>query len=125
MSSGQFTNTFYQGDDGETYNIRVQPETLTLSIGGTANDAPSGPATADQQVKVSASRNEFGVKARKIRVRVTSAGTSGLTVGGVISLPWLDPNTFVDVTRPGRQTGTYRDGAAVEVVGGTGESFTG
>lgn len=123
MSVGIYLDAFYESDTGEIHNIRIQPETASLVIGGVTNTIPAGPATNAQQIKVSASRGEFGVKARKVRVEVLTAGTSGLTPGSVIELPWLQSASFLDVTRPSKQEGTYYLGATVKVIGGTPETF--
>lgn len=126
MSTGAFLRAFYTSDTGEVHNIRIQPESAALVIDGTTNTIPAGPAVNDQQIMVSASRNAFGIKARKVRVRVLTPTTVGgvIAAGSILSFPWLNPVTFLEVTRPGRQTGTYQ-GGSVQVVGGTPETFTG
>ena len=77
MSTGNFLNAFYTSDTGEVHKIRIQPETAALARGATTNTIPAGPATNEQQVLVSASRNSVGIKARKIRFRMTSPTTVG------------------------------------------------
>lgn len=126
MSTGPFLPAFYESDTGDIHRIRIQPETAALAQGATTNTIPAGPATNDQQVLVSASRNSIGIKARKIRFRMTSPTTVGgiIEAGRVLELPWLQRETFLQVTRPGGQVLTYQGGSAV-VIGGTPETFTG
>lgn len=126
MSTGPFLNAFYTSDTGEVHRIRIQPETASLARGVTTNTIPAGPATNDQQVRISASRNSVGVKARKVRFRMTSPTTVGgiIAAGAILELPWLDPVTFLAVTRPGGQVVTYQGGNGV-IIGGTPETFTG
>lgn len=126
MSAGPFLNAFYESDTGEIHNIRIQPETASLVIGTVTNTIPAGPANNDQQVRVSAGRGSIGIKARKIRFEMlTDTATNPIiTAGNILELPWLQPDTFLTATRPGKQTGTYQ-GGNVRVVGGTPETFTG
>lgn len=126
MSAGPFLDAFYESDALDIHNIRIQPETASLVINGVTNTIPAGPADNSQQVKVSAARNSFGVKARKVRFEMTSDTTTNpiITAGNILELPWLQRDTFIDVTRPGKQTGTYQ-GGNIRVVGGTPETFTG
>jgi len=126
MSTGQFLPAFYESDTGEIHRIRIQPETAALAVGSVTNTIPAGPATNDQQVRVSASRNSFGVKARKVRFRMTTPTTQGgiIAAGEVLELPWLQRESFLDITRPGGQEVTYQGGTGV-IIGGTPETFTG
>lgn len=126
MSTGPFLDAFYQSDTGEIHRIRIQPETASLARGGITNTIPAGPATNDQQVRVSASRNSIGVKARKVRFRLTTPTNVGgiIAAGSVLELPWLQPDTYLQVTRPGGQEVTYQGGSGV-IIGGTPETFTG
>lgn len=124
MSAGPFLDAFYTSDTGDVHPIKVQPETASLVIGQSTNTIPAGPANNAQRVLVSAGRNSYGVKARKVRVEMTSATTQGdpIAAGNILEFPWFDPDTFLSVTRPGGQTGTYRGGSC-RVVGGSPEYF--
>lgn len=126
MSAGPFLDAFYESDANEIHNIRIQPETASLVINGVTNTIPAGPAVNSQQVKVSAARNSFGVKARKVRFEMLTDSTTNpiITAGNVLELPWLQSDSFITVTRPGKQSGTYQ-GGTIRVVGGTPETFTG
>lgn len=126
MSTGPFINAFYESDIGEVHNIRIQPETAALVIDGTTNTIPAGPADNAQPIKVSDGQRALGVIPRKVRVRFLTATTSGgvIAAGSIGEFVWLDPGTFLTVTRPGRKEGTYQ-GASVRVLGGTPERYNG
>lgn len=122
MSAGPFESTFYTSDDGTVHPIRLQPETRALSIGGQANSAPAGPATANAgQVRVSGGKRTVGLTPRKIRVRFTGAPPTGYKAGSTLSIPVLVPGHFQAYRKPLYQTGTYL-GAAIEVVGSSAEA---
>ena len=105
MSSGPFTLTFYGTDEGNTATIRVQPETLALTIGTTPNAAVSGPSTAGfPSAQTSQSRRALGVNARRVRC-VYEAGASVGLPGLSITLPWLDPATYATISEG--ESGTY------------------
>lgn len=105
MSNGPFTLTFYETDLANIATIRVQPETLTLTIGTTANAPVSGPSTAGfPSAQTSQSRRALGVNARRVRC-VYEAGASAGLPGLSITLPWLDPATFATISEG--ESGTY------------------
>lgn len=115
MSEGGFVRSFYEADSGLIHPIRVQPETLTLSLGGATNTPPAGPATSRISAKVSGGRRQLGLTARKVTVQFVAGDVpDGYLLGGTISLPWLDPTTFQSLAAG--QTGLYQ-ASAVEVVG--------
>ena len=117
MSSGPFLNTFYGVGDGSVVgNIRIQPETLTVTIDGTANAAVAGPANTERGISASGRRSTLFIGARKINLEVTGGDGSLLAVGETVSVPWLNPATFFGVALPKNQTGTYQ-GVPVRVVG--------
>lgn len=118
MSSGPFQTVAYGGDDTTVYPIKVQPETLALSIGGTANDAPAGPINGKVYARVGGSHRSYGVHARNVRVKFTGTPPTGYKADSVIKLPWLALGTFGGLTAG--QTGTYL-GASIILVGKTPE----
>lgn len=120
MSSGEFNIEGYSTDAGDIHPITVQPETLLLTIGGVANSSPEGEITGVGSVNVSGGRRRNGINARKVRVTWTGAPPAGYQVGGTITLPWLDPASFVDLQRG--QEGTYLS-TAVTLVGKTPENI--
>ena len=115
MSSGPFDDVIYEANSGLFYAARVQPETLGLTLGGTANAAGAGPVTPGlPSARISGGRRSYGVFMRGVRVVVTAAGTSDLSVGSVITLPLLTPDAFATAGRGA--TGTY-NGATVRSLG--------
>ncbi len=42
MSAGDFQKSKYESREGNVYRIRIQPETLGLTLGATANTEPMG-----------------------------------------------------------------------------------
>jgi hypothetical protein len=117
MSAGFFERTRYELDNGAIVPIRVQPETLNLTIGGTANAAPAGPTTFPGSANVSRGRRANGVNARMVRVEFGTA-PSGYAENSPISLPWLQPDTFNSIAVG--DPGTYL-GQVVVVIGKSGE----
>lgn len=118
MSSGPFQRTFYELNNGEIAAIRVQPETLALTLGGTANAAPAGPASVPSSAVVSRGRRSRGINARLVRI-VFDTPPAGYKADSVITLPWLQDTSF-DNLEP-NDTGTYL-GSAVTLIGKTAEA---
>lgn len=115
MSSGVFTLASYGADNTDrVYPIKVQPETLTLSIGAATNAAAGGAITEEVSARVSGSRRSIGLHARTVRVRFTGTAPTGYETGGTITLPILTPTVYAGIKRG--DTGTYL-GATVQVVG--------
>lgn len=121
MSTGAFIESFYEnGLNGDIHPIRIQPETAALTIGGTENTPPAGPATSELRA-FSSQRNRRGaVNARKIGFEVTAAPAGTYEVGSTIYLPILQPATLAAMLFPPNQTGTY-NGATIRVVGSSPE----
>ena len=123
MSAGQFQTEFYVDDFTLPYFVSIQPETLTLTIGTQANDAPTATATpSTYTLNLRESRKKNGVHAREVTVRLTAAGTGATAeyaAGTRHTLPWLDPTTFSAVVK--NATGTYQ-GIPCVVVSRTAES---
>ena len=121
MSSGAFTRTFYQlsaDNGGGIAPIRLQPETLAATIGGTVNAAPAGPATIPASATISQGRRSAGINARYITVAWDDAPPtdySGLTARIVVP----DPTVYAGATLGAAVT--YLDTAAT-VVGRTPET---
>lgn len=111
MSSGAFTRTFYERNNGDVHPIRVQPETLTLNIGG-ANSAPAGPADSNISARVSGGNRGIGLRARTVTF-VYDTAPAGYKQDSPITLPWLQETTF-DAIGKG-STGTY-GGQAITVL---------
>lgn len=120
MSSGIFEKTFYETNAGEVVGIRVQPETLLLTLDGNTNDAPAGPITQQGSAKVSAGRRSIGINARLVRVKFVGAPPTGYKADSPIALPWLQEDTWETLSE--FSTGTYL-ATPVEVVGKTAEKI--
>lgn len=120
MSAGSFSRSRYAGDGGtRIYKIRVQPETLLLSINSVVNAAPVGAVTEVISAKASGGRRTSGLSARKVRIAFTAGNApAGYSEGDPITLPILSPTVYNGIV-PG-QTGTYLD-APIEVIGKTPE----
>jgi hypothetical protein len=114
MSAGQFsTGNFYQSDAGDIYTVRVQPETLALTIGASSNNSATGPATVEGSARVQMGNREFGVKCRRVTLRWTGAVPTGYYENQILSVPCLTSAFYNAVTKGA--TGTYL-GQPVEVV---------
>lgn len=121
MSAGAFENSKYEADDGEIYPIRIQPETLALTLGSTANAAPTGAVTGKIRARVGGGRRKYGVHARTVTVRFTGTLPAGYKPGSTITLPILKPALYNAIVG-GATTGTYLS-QAVEVVYKTAEKL--
>lgn len=104
MSSGPFSSSKYEANSGDIYPVKVQPETLTLTIGGSSNSAPAGTVDQTIRAKVSGSRRSYGVHTRTVTIELTAALT-GYKENALITLPWLVQSTW-EALAPDA-TGTY------------------
>jgi len=114
MSSGNFVRSKYESNSGEIYPIRVQPETLALTIAATANAAPAGAVTAEVSARANGSRRTLGMNARTVTVAFTATPPDGYATNTTLTVPVMQPALWDNATRGA--TGTYL-GVAVEVVG--------
>lgn len=122
MSTGAFIFSRYRSwYTTDVHPIRIQPETLTLTIGTTSNAAPTAAVDNNQRVVVSGGRR-IGIRPRKLGVRITDGGENDYLVGSVIYVPWLNDATFFTVAAQAGATGTY-NGAQVEVIGNSPEFY--
>lgn len=119
MSAGAFVISRYEANNGDIFPIRIQPETLALTLGGTANSAPTDPVDQSIFARTGGGRRRYGRQARQVRIRFTAAPPTGYAAGSVITLPALTPEFFNSLTPD--STGTYL-GAAVRLVGTSSEA---
>lgn len=122
MSAGEFTTSRYEaGTDngGGIYSIRVQPETLLLTLGGTANDPPAGAANQPIAARARKGAREYGVGARAVRLRFTAAPPTNYS-GDEVTVPLMTPDLFAAAV-PGT-VGVYLT-VPVEVVSRIPERF--
>lgn len=121
MSTGAFVESSYaNGLNGDIHPIRIQPETLTLNIGGTANAAPAGAINSELRAFSSSRRRRGAVNARKVGLLITAGGVNEYEVGSTLYVPVLQPETLAAYLLPAGQTGTY-NGATVRVIGSSAE----
>ena len=122
MSTGAFqTSKYLASYSGDVHPIRIQPETLGLTIDGTANAAPAGDVANSLRAIASGGRR-VGLTPRKLGVRITASGPNGYLVGSALYVPWLNEATFQSVVSTLGATGTY-NGADVEVIGSSPERY--
>lgn len=95
MSAGTFVRSKYEAnyaDPAPIHPIRVQPETLAATIGGTANAAPAGAISNPISASVSRGKREKGLKPRTITVQFPATGqptgykASGTTILVAVTL---------------------------------------
>ena len=123
MSAGNFVTSRYEtnspGLGGIIMPIKVQPETILLTIAGVGNDPPAGAVDFPLRVSVSAGNSEYGVRPRKATLRFTGTPPTGYS-GDDVTVPLLTP-AMAAAAAPGA-TGTYLL-ADVEVISTKPESF--
>lgn len=116
MSTGIFLNANYEDNKGDVHAIRIQPETASLVIGGVGNAIPALPAGGLVQpvAQVSGGKNQRGLTARRIGIRLTAASPEGgYLERGTHYVPWLAPATFPDPAL--KETGIYNGNACVVI----------
>lgn len=103
MSSGSFTITKYAasyGDGDEIHPIRVQPETLTATIDGTANSAPAGAQTNPIQARVSGGKRQIGLLARYVTLQAPASNQpDNYQAGGITRIPALTEAFYNKATK--------------------------
>lgn len=92
MSAGAFVVTRYQAvySAAQIHPIKVQPETLALTIEGVANNPPVGAATSPISASVSGGKRQLGLNAAKVSIRFVDAPPSGYLANSTIRLPLLN-----------------------------------
>lgn len=111
MSAGTFEFSKYETSEGEIRPFRVQPETLALTIDGTANAAPSGATTSNESVRRGTSRRSYGVTVRRVGIRFTAAPPTGYAANQTLTIPILQASVWNGISRG--DTGTYLGTACV------------
>lgn len=95
MSAGALVSGLYESNDGFKYPIRLQPETLTLTLEGVANAFATGTRTPGApSAQVSKGRRSKGMNTRLVRIRFTATLPPGYQMNGIIALPVLTPTAF-------------------------------
>lgn len=93
MSEGAFTPSKYEMDGGTVINVKVQPETLTVTDGTTVNDAPTGAVTLGISAYTRKPKNQYGVGCRLIRCIWTNDPPAGYKDAS-FTIPVLTPAAF-------------------------------
>lgn len=122
MSAGRFARASYETNDGNVVPIRVQPETISASIGATTNAEPATAILSGwPSACVSSGRTSCGINARLVRLQFDDgAAPDGYQEGGTITIPALTP-AFFNAASVG-QAATYL-GSAATIVGRTAETI--
>lgn len=98
MSAGGFVKSKYAAsyDVGSNIHpIRVQPETITCTIGGVANSEPAGAINNPISAVVSRGRRARGLVCRTVTlVSPTSDQVQGYKAGGLTTIPCLTEAFF-------------------------------
>ena len=121
MSQGSFQIVNYGSNKLSTVHpIRIQPETLTLNIGGVSNSAPPGSAVLPS-AQVSQGKRKKGLNARTVTFKFTEGSEpTGYKPEYPITLPWLENNAAFNGAFAG-QTGSYQ-GQDIVIVGTANET---
>lgn len=101
MSAGVFEQVAYEGDNGQFYNARVQPETLAMTVDGVPNAAATGPIPAGQpSAYMRGSKRQLGVTARTVSLRLPNGGTPPTDYSGDnLVVPVMTPALFNAISR--------------------------
>lgn len=99
MSAGAFVNSKYEADNGDIYFVRVQPETLALTVNATANTAPTDPIDQQVSAKVSKTRREIGIGCRGVGLRFDGAVPDGYKPGSTLFVPVLQKGLYDTIDR--------------------------
>lgn len=94
MSSGAFQATKYQAtySNSAIHPIKVQPETIAASIGGTTNAPPTGAVTNPISARVSGGKRTRGLVPRTVTLRAPATGApTGYLPNGITRIPALTP----------------------------------
>lgn len=110
MSAGSFVQSKYQSDTGDVHIIKVQPETLAATIGGTANAAVAGAVDSVFAAEVNRGARAYGLRPRKVTVAFETDVPTGYRPYTTLSIPVLSAAVFAAVS----------PGDAVSYAGGNG-----
>jgi hypothetical protein len=116
MSAGAFSTSKYDSTATDLIHpIRVQPETLALQLGSTANAAPSGTAVLPS-AQVSRGKRSIGINARTVTIKFAAGSVpTGYKAESPITLPWLQENAAFTGAVPGVTAVTYLGQTAILV----------
>jgi len=120
MSAGPFTTTKYQTNLGVIIPIRVQPETLELTIADGENVAPTAPLDDNIFARVSGGLSISRIRARRLTIRLPATGQpTGYKALGIITIPILTIAFYNTCVTAGVGAAiTYLGVATCTIVGG-------
>lgn len=93
MSSGNFVRSRYVMDGGQIVPIQVQPETIALTVEGTANAATTDAVTLSVSAKARKGNTEYGIGARNITISWEGSPPAGYADEN-LTIPILQPTVF-------------------------------
>lgn len=116
MSAGPFQiSTYSSTATGSVHPIRVQPETLGISLGGVANAAAVGTAVLPS-AQVSQSKRALGINARAITFKFPAGGApTDYKELSPITVPWMVENAAFLSAVPGVTTVSAYGSSAILV----------
>jgi len=122
MSAGLFTDTIYQAtyDTDIGHPIRVQPETLLLTIGGVANSGVVPVTTSPISARVNSSKRSLGLNARVLRLKLTGTPPANYSATSIVTVPIMSDSNF-RTWNVKNTVATYL-GTSWKVIGGTAET---
>ena len=122
MSAGAFVPEIYTSDGGFPYPVRVQPETLSLTLNTTVNLGGLGPVAPNTpSARISGSNRELGVICRRVRFKFSTATIPpGYKPDSILTLPVF---TLATYNAYGKNTvGTYTVGGTAYDIAFVGKS---
>ena len=119
MSAGKFEVYNYETDAGDVGQIRLQPETIGLTLAGTVNAPAAGAVNLPLRVRARKGTREYGIGSRSVSLRFTATIPTGYS-GDDVQVPVLTPAAFASYNLG--SAGTYL-GEAVVVIGRKSEAI--
>lgn len=113
MSAGSFTYAKYESNSGGIYRVRVQPETIELTINAVTNAVPAANIDREGTLRISNGKRAFGVTPRAVGLRFTNVTPPTEYTFGILRVCWFQRDTFDDIVN--ELEGTYL-GAPVKVI---------
>lgn len=115
MSAGVFQLAKYETESDEILRVRVQPETLALTIDATANAEAAGAITVKGLFPLQlGGRRRKPFSARYVSIQFTGAVPTGYKAAGIVKVPIMTKSVYSGISTG--DTGTYLS-SNVKVVG--------
>jgi len=97
MSAGDFVSAIYETDAGNFCNVRLQPETLAMTINASANGEGAGPINQEASAIARKGKRGIGVGCRLVGIDFAGAPPSGYT-SDILYVPVLTPALFASAS---------------------------